>query len=123
MKLSKWMAMAAAAVLLLTGAAEAKGKTRVQCSGQINLNTATAAQLDQLPGVGEKAAIKIIEFRKKTPFQRPEEIVKVKGFGKKKFEKLKPYLAVSGPTTLKTQRVPAGEGKDTAQGRGAPQKR
>lgn len=106
----KWMAVCAAALLALASAAEAKGKTRVQLSGVINLNTATSSQLDQLPGVGEKAAKKIIEHRQKTPFNRPEEIVKVKGFGKKKFEKLKPYLTVSGPTTLKAQRVPADSG-------------
>jgi competence protein ComEA len=107
MKIGKWMAVCAAAVLMVAGLAEAKGKTKVELSGVINLNTATSSQLDQLPGVGEKAAKKIIDHRQKTAFQRPEEIVKVKGFGKKKFEKLKPYLTVSGPTTLKAKRVPA----------------
>ncbi len=67
----------------------------------INLNQASAAQLDLLPGVGAKAAARIIDFRKKTPFARPEEIVQVKGFGKKKYDRLKPHLAVNGPTTLK----------------------
>lgn len=107
MKIAKWMAVCAAAVLAVAGMAEARGKTKVELSGVINLNTATSSQLDQLPGVGEKAAQKIIAHRQKTQFQRPEEIVKVKGFGKKKFEKLKPYLTVSGPTTLKAKRVPA----------------
>lgn len=109
MKMSKWMAVCAAGLLAFAFAAtaEAKGKTKMQVSGVLNLNTATSSQLDQLPGVGEKAAKKIIEYRQKTPFNRPEEIVKVKGFGKKKFEKLKPHLTVSGPTTLKATRVPA----------------
>ena len=99
----KWMAVCAAALLALATTAEAKGKTKVQLSGVINLNQATSSQLDQLPGVGEKAAKKIIEHRQKTPFNRPEEIVKVKGFGKKKFDKLKAHLAITGATTIKTE--------------------
>lgn len=94
------MAVALALGLLLAAPAEAAKKV---VTGVVNLNTATAGQLDELPGVGEKAAKKIIEYRQKTPFRRIEEIVKVKGFGKKKFDKLKPHLAVSGPTTIKTE--------------------
>jgi competence protein ComEA len=74
-------------------------------SGVANLNNATPAQLVLLPGVGEKAAARIVEHRKKTPFTRVEELVKVKGFGKKKFDKLKPHLAVSGATTLKAEKA------------------
>lgn len=105
-----------AAGLALSGEAMAgKRVAKTQVSGVLNLNTATPQQLDQLPGVGEKAAKRIIEYRSKTPFTRAEELVKVKGFGKKKFEKLKPNLAVTGPTNLKTSRVNA-----EAQGRTAP---
>ncbi|MCP3139358.1 ComEA family DNA-binding protein [Pyxidicoccus xibeiensis] len=86
------------------GVAEA-GKLRTQYSGTVNLNEATAEQLDMLPGVGEKAAQRIIEHRKKRPFQRVEELVRVKGFGKKKFLKLKAHLALAGPTTLKVEQV------------------
>ncbi len=83
--------------------AEAAGKRSAKSHvvGVLNLNAATVNQLDLLPGVGEKAAKRIVEFRTKTPFARTEELVKVKGFGKKRFEKLKPFLAVAGPTTLK----------------------
>ncbi|MHB8873598.1 MAG: ComEA family DNA-binding protein [Myxococcaceae bacterium] len=105
--------------LLVGGAAEAAGKRKaspVKLSGVLNLNQASAAQLDLLPGVGEKAAQKIIAYRQKTPFKRVEELVKVKGFGKKKFEKIKPYLAVAGPTTLTAQKTNP-EGKATPQAR------
>jgi competence protein ComEA len=98
----------------------AKKRTPKAVTGVVNLNQATAAQLDLLPGVGEKAAQRIIEHRKRTPFTRPEDLVKVKGFGKKKFEKLKPHLAVSGPTTLAAKKED-GPGP-TAQGRAAPKK-
>jgi len=68
--------------------------------GLVNLNAATSQQLDVLPGVGEKAVTRIIEYRTKTPFKKVEELVRVKGFGRKRFVKLKPFLAVSGETTL-----------------------
>ena len=109
--ITRWLLMSALAVGL-TGAitpgeahARGRGKTKVELNGKLNLNEATASQLDLLPGVGEKAAEKIIAHRKKTPFKRIEELVKVKGFGKKKFEKLKPYLSVSGETNLTARRV------------------
>jgi competence protein ComEA len=53
--------------------------------------------------VGPKAAERIATYRQKTPFARAEDLVKVKGFGKKKLEKLKAHLTVSGPTTLKVE--------------------
>jgi competence protein ComEA len=98
-----------------------KAKTRTVMTGVLNLNSASAAQLDQLPGVGEKAAARIIEHRKKTPFTRPEELVRVKGFGKKKYEKLKGHLTVSGATNLTVRKEDLPEG--AAQGRAAPPKR
>lgn len=88
------------AVFLLMGlpvAHAAKGK---QITGVVNLNQATAQQLEMLPGVGEKTAQAIVSYRQKTKFSRPEDLVNVKGFGKKKFEKLKAHLTVSGNTTL-----------------------
>ena len=115
------MTMVAVAAVLSLGLGNAEAGPRKpgkQVSGVINLNQATAAQLDLLPGVGPKAAARIIEHRKKTPFLRPEELVQVKGFGKKKFDKLKPHLAVAGLTTLR-QLLPAGEGQ-SEQGRAGP---
>jgi competence protein ComEA len=97
-------------------AAPRKSSSKV-LSGMLNLNTATAGQLDQLPGVGQKAAERIIAYRSKTPFTRPEDLVKVKGFGKKKLEKLKAHLSVSGPTTLK---VMTSEGTFTEEAKPAP---
>ena len=90
-------ALAMAAALTL---ASAPAWAKKMVSGVVNLNTATASQLDELPGVGEAAVKRILEHRQKAPFKRIEELVKVKGFGKKKFEKLKPHLAVTGPTTI-----------------------
>lgn len=61
----------------------------------INLNTATVTELMQLPRVGAKTAERIVAFRKQhNGFQRPEELMNVKGIGEKSFVKLKPYLSV-----------------------------
>ncbi|MBZ4416156.1 helix-hairpin-helix domain-containing protein [Myxococcus sp. RHSTA-1-4] len=107
-------AVALGLLLCGPGVAEA-GKLRTQYTGTVNLNEATAEQLDLLPGVGEKAAQRIIEHRKKRPFQRVEELVRVKGFGKKKFLKLKAHLALAGPTTLRVEQVIAPERKEVAE--------
>ncbi|RKH18215.1 helix-hairpin-helix domain-containing protein, partial [Corallococcus praedator] len=48
----------------------------------------------------------------KRPFGRVEELVRVKGFGKKKFLKLRAHLALSGPTTLKVEKVPPAPGRE-----------
>jgi competence protein ComEA len=68
---------------------------------RVNINQASAAQLAYLPRIGEKAAARIVEYRKgHGPFSRPEELMEVKGIGEKLFLSLKPYIALSGPTTL-----------------------
>jgi competence protein ComEA len=60
----------------------------------VNLNTATVTELMQLPRVGQKTAERIIAFRKQHGgFQRPEELMNVKGIGEKSFAKLRPYLS------------------------------
>ena len=65
-----------------------------QASGLININTADAAELMKLKGVGEKTAEKIIEYRVQTPFEKPEDIMNVKGIGEKKFEDIKDHICV-----------------------------
>lgn len=65
-------------------------------SAPIDLNTASKAQLMLLPGVGEKTAEAIIEVRKRSPFRKPEDIMKVKGIGRKKFEAMSQYIVVTG---------------------------
>ncbi|MFI5182285.1 MAG: ComEA family DNA-binding protein [Thermoanaerobaculia bacterium] len=67
----------------------------------VNINTATAAELTRLPRVGERLAQRVVDHRQKQgAFRRAEDLMEVKGVGEKMFQTLKPYLAVSGPTTL-----------------------
>lgn len=94
------LVLAAAAALFLC--ALAAGAAQPPSSpARVNINQASAAQLAFLPRVGAKAAARVIEYRKTHgPFQRLEELMEVKGIGEKLFLQLKPYIAVSGPTTL-----------------------
>ncbi len=71
----------------------------------VNVNQASAEELARLPRVGPSLAGKILAHREKNgPFKRAEDLMEVKGIGEKMFALLKPYLAVSGPTTL-TEKV------------------
>ncbi|MCP3168467.1 ComEA family DNA-binding protein [Myxococcus qinghaiensis] len=107
-----WGLLALVLLVGKPGVADA-ARLRTQYSGVVNLNEATAAELDLLPGVGDSAAQRIIQHRGKRPFQRVEELVRVKGFGRKKFLKLKAHLTLSGPTTLKVEQVASPpEGKE-----------
>ena len=55
--------------------------------GKVNINTATVGELKTLKGVGEKKAEAIIEYRKKNgSFKTKEDLMKVRGIGKKLFE-------------------------------------
>ena len=74
-------------------------------AGVVNINTADAAQLSLLPRVGMKAAQRIIDYRTQHgKFQKTTDIMQVKGFGDKSYERLSTYIVVEGPSTL-TEKV------------------
>lgn len=61
----------------------------------INVNTATAEQLQTLPGIGPAMARQIIHYRQRNgPFRRAEELLIVRGMSKKKLARLRPYVRV-----------------------------
>jgi competence ComEA-like helix-hairpin-helix protein len=97
------------AVLLITsitGAAlAADTQAAASPSGVVNINTADASQLQLLPRVGVKAAQRIIEYRTAHgPFAKATDLMQVKGFGSKSFERLSSYVTIEGKTTL-TQKI------------------
>ena len=66
----------------------------------LNLNTATQADLEKLPGVGASTAKLILEYRQKNNgFKKIEELMNIKGIGEKSFLKLKPLVTVAAPKT------------------------
>lgn len=59
---------------------------------KININSAPLESLILIPGIGEKTAKIIIELREKEKFKEYNDLLKVKGIGKKKIEKIKDYI-------------------------------
>ena len=84
-------------LLLASASAFAADARRV-----VNVNTADTSQLALLPRVGPAVAQRIVDFRKENgPFKSPEDLMLVQGIGEKTYQLIKPYVAVSGETTLK----------------------
>ena len=62
--------------------------------GKVNINTAIKKELVTLKHVGDKIAERIIEYRKAHPFEKPQDIMKVKGVGPKVFDANKHLIIV-----------------------------
>ncbi len=79
-----------------TSSSGVSSATSVRQDNQIiNLNTATEDQLDELPGIGETMAKRIIEFRQdKGSFTSVDQLKDIEGIGDKKFERLKDKVAI-----------------------------
>jgi competence ComEA-like helix-hairpin-helix protein len=73
-------------------------------ASKVNLNQATVEQLTALPGVGEKLAGRIVEYRQKSGgFKATNELMNVVGIGEKNFVKLQPYITVGGSDSGKAE--------------------
>ena len=58
--------------------------------GALNINTATAEELVTIPNIGEKLAVRIVEFRERNGrFQRPEDLLLVPGISDKRFREIR----------------------------------
>ncbi|MDA8165564.1 MAG: ComEA family DNA-binding protein [Desulfobacteraceae bacterium] len=61
----------------------------------VNINTASQQELETLPGIGPAKAKAILKYRaEKGPFQRVDDLAKVKGVGPKNLERLKNQIEV-----------------------------
>jgi comEA protein len=84
-----------------------KAKAAAAPSAPLNLNTATAAQLEALPGVGAGTAKLIVDHRQKNGgFKKVEELMNIKGIGEKSFLKLKSMVTIV-PEKTERQDPPA----------------
>lgn len=74
-------------------AAAAPRRTGKPPPAPTNINTASEADLQRLPGIGPALAARIVEHRRvHGPFRQPEQITDVKGIGEKKLEKMAPWI-------------------------------
>ena len=84
----------------IAGAAQQKATPRAAAkpaaSGAININTASATEIEALPGIGAKTAALIVEYRQKNgPYKKIEDLMNVRGVGEKSFLKLKNQITVA----------------------------
>ena len=93
-------------VMTLHGHALARGGVPLLQSAEqeqqetVELNTATAAELRTLPGVGERTAQRIIEYREEHGgFERIEDLMNVRGIGEKTFLRLRLLIRVDPPAS------------------------
>jgi competence protein ComEA len=106
----KHLSKVVASAILTAFLAAAASAAAVESEGSgsvVNINTATAAELSLLPGVGPSKAQAIIKYRGAHAFKKVEDILRVKGIGRKSFKAMRPYLTVDGPTTAKKKISPA----------------
>ena len=91
------------AITLLTVALSLACSTRVEYEqpryeaspGAVNINTATAAELERLPHIGRATAEAIVQFRDENgPFRRLEHLMLIRGVSEKRFNELRPILRV-----------------------------
>jgi competence ComEA-like helix-hairpin-helix protein len=61
----------------------------------VNVNTATLAELQSLPGIGELKAQTIVAGR---PYESMDDLARVRGFGSETISKLRPYITIDGET-------------------------
>jgi competence protein ComEA len=64
---------------------------------KVDINRAGVDELTAIPGIGTALAERIVDFRDQHgPFGRVEDLLKVKGIGEKSFQKIRPYVTVTG---------------------------
>lgn len=69
--------------------------TEIAVGETLNINAATAPEIEKLPGIGPTLAARIVEFRDRNgPFSRCEHMILVRGMSDSKFRKIRPLVSV-----------------------------
>lgn len=89
-------AMLTALIVLVAATLNAQQTARPK----VNINAATLAQLEYLPGIGKLIAQRIVDYRiEHGQFRQVSDLLQVKGIGQKKLAAMQPFVALSGATT------------------------
>jgi competence protein ComEA len=92
------------AFLLFTTASRAA--TKKPPLKPVNINAATSEELQQVPGIGPATAEKILQMRKSYgAFKSVDDLLAIKGIGKKRLDKMRKYLTV-GKATAASKTIP-----------------
>lgn len=90
-------------------AASPAAPSAVSAAGAVNINEASAGELERLPGVGPARADAIVRLRERVRrFNQAEDLLRVRGIGRVGFRRMRPFVTLTGPTTL-TARPPRAE--------------
>jgi competence protein ComEA len=80
------------------GSASKVGRKQAGPGGdRVNINSANAAQLQALPGIGPKLSQRILDARQQKPFRSADDLRRVRGIGVKTLERLRPLVTVGEP--------------------------
>ncbi len=94
--------MASLVLLAALAVSPAEAVEQQLLEGVVNINTASAEQLEMLPGVGEVRARAILAERKgRGGFKSIDDLRAVKGVGDSLLERMRPYVTVTGKTTAR----------------------
>jgi competence ComEA-like helix-hairpin-helix protein len=95
----KFALMLAATVLVLAGPyADGTQGAKNPPTHKIDINAASAKELEELPGVGPTTANAIIQFRTKSGrFRRVEDLLVIRGISETKLARMRPYIVVGPP--------------------------
>ena len=79
----------------LDAAPKAEAQMDVQAPSAVNINTATAEELEAIRGIGPAIAERIIQYRSEHgPFAHAEDLTNIRGIGEAKFQKIKEQVTI-----------------------------
>ncbi len=99
--------LAFAPALLVLACAATAGTTKKPPPAPVNINAANSEQLQTVPGIGPATAEKILQMRKSYgAFKSVDDLLAIRGIGKKRLEKMRKYLTVGHAGSSKPQKQP-----------------